>query len=139
MVLAVIGFAAVVGVIIGIFAVGGSNNSGQGGIEATGESTTVTTPNASPVSVVFQTKKLVWVCLVDRHRRPVINGQSLIAGQTVGPYNGKAFEVTFGNGSVELTVNGEPVDVPPVAAPVGYRITPDGATRLSPPEEPSCT
>ncbi len=138
-VLAVIGFAAVVGVIIGIFAVGGSNNSGQGGIETTGGTTTVTTPNPSPVSVMFQTKKLVWVCLVDQRRRPVINAQNLLAGQTVGPYNGKSFEVTFGNGSVDLTVNGQPVDVPGIAAPLGYRITPDGATRLGPADDPTCT
>jgi hypothetical protein len=69
----------------------------------------------------------------------VINGLNLIADQTVGPYTGKAFDVAFGNGSVDLTVSGQPVNVPPIAAPVGYRITPQGATRLAPSDEPTCT
>src|SRR6266545_2429286 len=82
---------------------------------------------------------LVWVCLVDQSGRPVINGLNLIRDQTVGPYDGKAFDVTFGNGKVDLTVNGQPVNVPPIAAPLAYRITPEGTTRLSPSDGPTCT
>jgi cytoskeleton protein RodZ len=142
-VLLVIGFAALVGVIIGLVAVGPLG--GSGGNEATSASsiaqtttTTATTPSA-PVSVEIRTNALVWVCLVDQRGRPVINGLDLIRDQTVGPYDGKAFDVTFGNGKLDLTVNGQPVDVPNIAAPFGFRITPDGATRLAPSDQPSCT
>jgi Helix-turn-helix domain len=146
-ILAVAAFAAVVGVIIGLVAIGplgGSSNGGgdgQGGAEATGASSAAqtTTTVGAPVSVTFNTKKLVWVCLVDQRGRPVIDGQNLLADQTVGPYEGKGFDVTFGNGSVDMTVNGQPVDVPPIAAPLGFRITPGGATRLPGPDQPSCT
>jgi len=141
-VLLVIGFAAVVGLIIGLVAVG---PLGGGGGEATNantvaQTTTTTATTASaPVSVEIHTNALVWVCLVDQRGRRVINGLSLARDQTVGPYDGRAFDVTFGNGKVDLTVNGQPINVPPIAAPFGYRITPDGATRLAPRDQPTCT
>jgi cytoskeletal protein RodZ len=145
-VLAVVGVAALVGVIIGLVVVGpfggSSNGGGQSGTEASNASSaqsTATTTAASPVSVQLHPTAVVWVCLVDMRQRPVINGENLAADQTIGPYDGKGFDVTFGNGSVELTVNGESVKVPPISAPLGFRITQDGATRLAPSDEPTCT
>ncbi len=140
-ILLVIGIAAVVGLIIGLVAV--APLGGGGGESTTAETvarttTTTTTTASAPVSVEIHTSALVWVCLVDQRGRPVINGLSLVKDQTVGPYDGKAFDVTFGNGNVDLTVNGQPVNVPAIAAPLGYRITPDGARRLAPGDEPTC-
>jgi Helix-turn-helix domain len=137
-VLLAIGFAAVVGVIIGLVGLGGGGGGTQVTTSAAPRATTTTTPSP-PVSVRISTHALVWVCLVDQRQRPVINGLSLVRDQKVGPYDGKAFDVTFGNGKVDLTVNGEPVNVPPIAAPLGYRITPEGATRLDPADQPTCT
>jgi Helix-turn-helix domain len=143
-VLLIIGFAAVVGLIIGLVAVGPlGGGGGDGGTEATSARSSVpvttTTAPSAPVSVELHTNALVWVCLVDQSGRPVIKGLNLVRDQTVGPYEGKAFDVTFGNGKIELTVNGQPVKVPPIAAPLSYRITPGGSTRLAPSEGPSCT
>jgi len=136
--LAIVAFAAVVGVSIGI-AAGGSGSGGTATTGAASRITTIAPAGTAPVSLELRTKKLVWVCLIKERNRPVINGLNLIAGQTVGPYDGRAFEVSFGNGSIDLTVNGKPVDIPPIAAPLGYRITPDGVSRLPPLERPSCT
>ena len=136
-VLLAIGFAAVVGVIIGIVGLG----SGGGDDEATSPAVitqTTATSNPAPVSIQISTHALVWVCLVDQSGRAVINGLDLVRDQTVGPYDGRAFRVAFGNGKVDLTVNGKAVDVPPIAAPFGYRITPGGATRLAPADQPTC-
>jgi transcriptional regulator with XRE-family HTH domain len=145
-VLMVGGVAALVGVILGLVVVGplgGSGNRGGGhgneGTSASSASRTTTTTASPAVSVQFHPTAVVWVCLVDHRQHPVIDGENLAADQTVGPYDGKSFDVTFGNGSVQLTVNGQAVKVPPIAAPLGYRITPDGATRLPPPDQPSCT
>jgi transcriptional regulator with XRE-family HTH domain len=138
-ILLAIGFAAAVGLVIGLIALG--SGGGGNGTEATAPvvtRTTNTTPSA-PVSVEIATHALVWVCLVDQRGRPVINGVDLVRNQTVGPYDGKAFEVTFGNGKVDLTVNGQSVDVPNIAAPFGFRIMPEGATRLAPADQPSCS
>ena len=144
--LTVVGFAAVVGLIVGLAIAGASGGSGSDASPAATDATqagsttnTVTTGSSYTASIEFDTKKLVWVCLVDQRRRPVIDGLNLVAHQAVGPYGAKAFDVSFGNGSIELAVNGEPVDVPAIAAPLAYRITPEGATRLSPAAGPSCT
>jgi len=141
-VLLAVGFAALVGLIIGLVGLGplGGSGGGGGGAVTTGVAVQTTTTTASaPVSIQISTHALVWVCLVDHRGHPVINGLNLVRDQTVGPYNGKAFEVAFGNGKLDLTVNGQPVDVPNIAAPFGFRITPEGATRLTPSEEPSCS
>jgi cytoskeleton protein RodZ len=141
-VLLAVGVAALVGLIIGLVVLGPLGGSGGGGggnvTRSTAVQTTTTAPSA-PVSVEITTHALVWVCLVDQRGRPAINGLELVRDQTVGPYDGKAFDVAFGNGKVDLTVNGQPVEVPNIAAPFGYRITPEGATRLAPSEQPSCT
>ena len=148
-VLAVVGVAALVGLIIGLVAIGPLGSSGGSGSDGADQvagtsagstqAPTTTAASTAPVSLQLSTKKVVWVCLVDHRGHPVIPGQNLVAHQTVGPFSGKGFEVTFGNGSVEMTVNGQPVDVPPIAAPLGFRITPQGATRLSGAAQPSCT
>ena len=141
-VLLAIGFAALVGLIIGLVGLGplGGSGGGGGGTVTTGVAAQTTTTTASaPVSLQISTHALVWVCLVDQRGHPVINGLNLVRDQTVGPYEGKAFDVAFGNGKVDLIVNGQPVDVPNIAAPFGFRITPDGATRLAPADQPTCT
>jgi hypothetical protein len=141
-VLLTVGLAALVGLIIGLVGLGplGGSGGGGGGTVTTGVAVQTTTTTASaPVSIQISTHALVWVCLVDHRGQPVINGLNLVRDQTVGPYNGKAFDVAFGNGKLDLTVNGQPVDVPNIAAPFGFRITPEGATRLTPSEEPSCS
>ena len=138
-VLLVVGLAALVGLIIGLIGIGSGGGGGGGGEVKTPVITQTTTTPSSPVSVQITTHALVWVCLVDARGRPVVNGQNLVRDQTIGPYNGKSFDVAFGNGKVDLTVNGQPVDVPDIAAPFGYRITRDGATRLTSSEQPTCT
>ena len=141
-VLAVVGCAVLVGLVIGLVAIGplgSAGSSGSGNAATVAQTTTVAANPRAPVSLELHTKKLVWVCLLDQRRRPMINGLNLIADQTVGPYDGRAFTVSLGNGSIDLTVNGRALDIPPIAAPLGYRITPHGATRLPPSEQPSCT
>jgi len=144
-VLPVLVVAAVVGLTIGLV-VGGPLGSGGGEsparvavLDQAPRTTTVSTGPTAPVSIQITTHALVWVCLIDGRGHPVINGLNLIRDQTVGPYDGKSFDVAFGNGKVDLTVNEQPVDVPAIAAPFGYRITRDGATRLPPADQPSCT
>jgi hypothetical protein len=46
--------------------------------------------------------------------------------------------VTFGNGSVEMTVDGRPEPIPAAAQPIGYRITGAEVKKLSPSAQPDC-
>jgi cytoskeletal protein RodZ len=108
--------------------------------ESTTDETTTeeSTALASEVSVELRSTATVWVCLVDDGGGTFVNGETLTANEVRGPFEGSAFEVTFGNGSVEMTVDGEPAEVPPVAEPLGYRITPSGVRELEPSSAPTC-
>ena len=80
----------------------------------------------------------VWVCLVDGRGRALVNGETLVSGERRGPFDGPLFAVTFGNGSIEMTVDGEPVRIPAVAEPLGYRISASGLRELEPSSQPTC-
>jgi Helix-turn-helix domain/RodZ C-terminal domain len=150
-VILVAGLAAVA--LLGLVIVGALGGSGSGGGEdhgggkaarSAGKAATTTSATgrpsapASAVSVELHSTDVVWVCLVDAEGRTEVNGETLAAGETRGPFDSRSFAVTFGNGSVELTVDGEPAKVPAVVEPLGYRITPSGVHRLDPSSRPTC-
>jgi cytoskeleton protein RodZ len=139
-------------VIVGLVIIGtvGGSDDGDNGKSAKGKksgtrvagpppttSTTSTTP-AGQVSVELRATAPVWVCLVDDRGTPIVDSETLSADQTRGPFSASRFAVTFGNGSVEMTVDGQPAHVPAVAEPIGYRITPDGVRTLDPSSQPTC-
>jgi cytoskeletal protein RodZ len=138
-------------VVLGVLAlvivgsIGGSSNGGGGGHKHRGgkssgpaAATTTTQPASGEVSLALRSTADVWVCLVDDRGRALVNGETLTADQGRGPFNGSGFEVTLGNGSVEMTIDGEPAPIPPVAQPLGYRVTPEGVSKLSPSSQPTC-
>jgi cytoskeleton protein RodZ len=137
-----------VGLVI-VGSIGGSDNGGgrekgksaKGhGTKAAGPATTTTTPVASSgqVSVELRSTAPVWVCLVDDNGDSLVNGETLTTNEARGPFSAAGFDVTFGNGSVEMSVDGAPAQVPAVAEPIGYRITPSGVRRLDPSSQPTC-
>jgi hypothetical protein len=91
------------------------------------------------VSLRITATGTVWVCLVGDDGQPVIEGVTLAAGDQEGPFRARAFEVTFGNGQVEMVANGNPVPVRAAAEPLGYRVTPDKTSELAEAARPTCT
>jgi hypothetical protein len=81
----------------------------------------------------------VWVCLVDQSGRPLVNGETLTAGQSRGPFRAPSFELNLGNGAIQVTANGQDVGVPTSPNPLGYRITPTRVSPLSSTSRPTCT
>jgi cytoskeleton protein RodZ len=96
------------------------------------------TAAGSEVSLDLRPTAAVWVCLIDSRDHTLL-AETLQPGDSRGPFNGRSFDVTFGNGSIELTVDGQAAKVPPIAEPLGYRITPAGIHRLDSASEPTCT
>jgi cytoskeleton protein RodZ len=90
------------------------------------------------LSLSLQATGTVWVCLVDESGRRLIPGTDLSAGESSGPFHAKRFEVTLGNASVSLTVNGRPMSVPASTHAIGYEITASGTTPLPPARQPTC-
>jgi cytoskeleton protein RodZ len=120
---------------------GGEKQAGAAGETRESTSTpTATAPAAteSEVSLQLRPTAEVWVCLVDAQGRPLVNGELLAADQARGPFAGREFEMRFGNGSIEMTVDGQPVKVPALAEPLGYRVNPSGARRIDTSEQPTC-
>jgi hypothetical protein len=137
----------IVGLII-VGSIGGSDDDGgDQGKSGKGQrtkaaarpaTTTTSTPPVGEVSVELRATAPVWVCLVNDDGTPVVDSETLSADESRGPFSAGRFEVTFGNGSVEMTVDGQPAQVPEVAEPIGYRITPNGMRELDPSSRPTC-
>jgi len=147
---AVVAVLVIVGLVV-VGSIGGSDNgSGNGkkpvaqgnGTKASGRTTTNTTTTsttrAGQVSVELRATAPVWVCLVDDSGTPVVDSETLDTNESRGPFSAGGFEVTFGNGSVEMTVDGEAASIPQAAEPLGYRITPAGVRKLDPSSQPTC-
>jgi cytoskeleton protein RodZ len=141
--------AAVLGVVAVIELTGGSGDSGHATSRAAGPkpggtspaaTSTTTPPVAQPARISLQLRSVgtVWVCLIGDRGRVLVNGETLTADEVRGPFEADAFKVTFGNGSMQMKVDGKPVEVPQVAEPLGYQITSQGLTELNPSSRPTC-
>jgi hypothetical protein len=122
----------------------GAGGEGRGAGTQTGEaSATITSTGESPprpseVSLELTSPGTVWVCLVDERGRARVNGVTLVPGERQGPFRARAFKVTLGTGEVGLEVDGRTVQVPQLAEPLGYRITPQAVRELDPAARPTC-
>jgi RodZ C-terminal domain len=139
----------IIGLVI-VGSIGGSDDGGghgkekktrENGTKAAGPApatTTTSTTRSGQVSVELRATAPVWVCLVDDSGTPLVDSETLNADESRGPFSAGGFEVTFGNGSVELTVNGQPESVPASASPLVYRISPNGLRTLDSSAAPTC-
>jgi hypothetical protein len=92
------------------------------------------------LSLRLTTTAEVWICLLDAVGEPLVDGQILAAGSEAGPFRSGSFTVSFGNGEVSMTVNGQQATIPATSSPIGYAIGAGGQMReLSEGERPTCT
>jgi transcriptional regulator with XRE-family HTH domain len=96
-------------------------------------------PEPSRATLRLTTTGTVWVCVIDRAGKALVEGVTLPAGEVQGPFRGGGFDVGLGNGQVELEANGKAVPIPAAAEPVGFRVTPEGTRELDSAERPTCT
>jgi len=90
------------------------------------------------IEVAIRPEADVWACLLDAGGEPLVAGEILPAGERVGPFRSRHFVLALGHGSVEVEVDGEPVDVPDTPDPVGFKLRPGGAKPLAADEMPDC-
>src|SRR5436853_130158 len=88
------------------------------------------TTHTAPAAAVPQTVTLsikptgtVYVCLLGDHGRKLIAGHNLEAGAATQTYTAKRFELTLGNSSAVLFVDGRERTVPASSEAIGYAIT----------------
>jgi len=142
--IAVAAVAAIIGIALVVGLTRDSDDGGEraetkpaasGAPDAPATTATTTPPQ---VALRLTATGTVWVCLVDDEGKPVIEGITLTAGEEQGPFRADAFEMTFGNGQVEMEANGDPVSVRPAAEPLGYRVTAEETKELTEASRPTC-
>ncbi len=72
--------------------------------------------------------------------KALVDGQVLPGGSEAGPFHSGSFTVAFGNGEVEMSIDGKQIQTPESASPIGYEIGREGGlTKLGEGERPTCT
>jgi len=91
------------------------------------------------VSLTLRATGTVYVCLIGESGHKLIAGRTLEAGESTPTFMAKRFELTLGNNSVALTIDGIPRAIPASSQAIGYTITKAGRRTLAPGQQPTCT
>ena len=92
------------------------------------------------VALSLKASAVVYVCLIGDHGRKLIPGLELQPGESTPTFHARRFELTLGNSSVTMFVDGRARSVPPSSQAIGYSITrARGRQPLSAAQLPTCT
>ncbi len=92
------------------------------------------------IELSLTTTAELWVCLLGQDGKPLVDGVVLPSGAEEGPFRSDSFTVSFGNGEVEMRIDGRDSEIPESASPLGYEVGPGGdLSPLSESERPTCT
>ncbi|HKZ12937.1 MAG TPA: helix-turn-helix domain-containing protein [Solirubrobacterales bacterium] len=81
----------------------------------------------------------VWACVLDARGKPLVDGAILAAGETTGPFHSRSYTAAFGNGSVEVFVDGKRAQTSSAPSPMGFTVDRHGKlSELPEGERPSC-
>jgi cytoskeleton protein RodZ len=107
---------------------------------ATPATTHHSTATSTLVALSLRPTAAVYVCLIGDFGRKLIPGAELHPGATTPTFHAKRFELTLGNASVTMFVDGQPRTVPPSSQAIGYSITKAGGRKSLPAGKlPTCT
>jgi cytoskeleton protein RodZ len=97
------------------------------------------TSHGAVVALSLRPTSAVYVCLIGDNGRKVISGKELQAGESTPTYHARRFEITLGNSSVTMFVDGRARTVPASSQAIGYTITKaSGRKRLQSGQLPTC-
>jgi transcriptional regulator with XRE-family HTH domain len=92
------------------------------------------------VTLSLRATSAVFVCLIGDGGHKLIAGADLHAGSITPTFRAKRFQITLGNSSVSMIVDGTPRTVPASSHAIGYTITKaTGRKQLPLGQLPSCT
>jgi hypothetical protein len=96
-------------------------------------------PSAT-VALSLKATAVVYVCLIGDDGLKLIPGIELQPGESTLTYHARRFEITLGNNSVTMFVDGTARTVPPSGQAIGYSITKAyGRQPLAAGQLPTCT
>ena len=91
------------------------------------------------VSLSLRPSALVYVCLIGDGGRKLIPGLNLEAGETTRTYHARRFEMTLGNSSLTMIIDGNARSVTPSSEAIGYTLTKArGRATLPASRRPTC-
>lgn len=90
------------------------------------------------VSLFLRPSAPVYVCLIGDGDRRLIPGLIIEPPYTPVTFHASRFQITLGNSSVTLYVDGRPSAVPQSSQAIGYSITAAGRRPLAPGQLPTC-
>lgn len=94
---------------------------------------------AGGVKLQIEPTAEVWACVLDGKGKPLVDGVTLTAGETVGPFHSRSYTAAFGNGSVRISVAGKTAPTPSTPSPMGLIVDTHGKVHELPQgERPSC-
>jgi cytoskeleton protein RodZ len=146
----------VAGLVIALLIVGLLSGGGKGSTKHTGSTASAThghtnahrsasrpspavPSRALPVTLSLKASAAVYVCLIGDGGRKLIPGTELQSGSSTPTFHAKRFEVTLGNSSVTMFVDGRARTVPPSSQAIGYSITKaSGRRSLQAGQLPTC-
>jgi cytoskeleton protein RodZ len=92
------------------------------------------------VALSLRATALVYVCLIGDDGRKLVPGLELQPGESTSTFHARRFELTLGNSSVTMFVDGTPRTVAPSSQAIGYSITKAyGRRPLTASQLPTCT
>jgi predicted lysophospholipase L1 biosynthesis ABC-type transport system permease subunit len=92
------------------------------------------------VALSLRATAVVYVCLIGDNGAKLIPGTELQPGESTPIYRARRFEITLGNNSVTMFVDGIARTVPASSQAIGYSITKaNGRQPLAPSQLPTCT
>jgi cytoskeleton protein RodZ len=91
------------------------------------------------VSLKIEPTAEVWACVLGAKGKPLVDGATLASGETSGPFHSRSYTAAFGNGSVEVWVDGKRAKTPSTPSPMGFTVDRHGKVHQLPEgERPSC-
>jgi cytoskeletal protein RodZ len=116
----------------------GKGASGKGG-GAAGRHAGAGNAKTKGVKLEIEPTAEVWTCVLDDNGKPLVDGLTLAAGETEGPFHARSYTAAFGNGSVHILVNGRRAMTSPTPSPMGVSVSAQGKVHELPEgERPSC-
>jgi cytoskeletal protein RodZ len=96
-------------------------------------------PPSSIVALSLKPTAVIYVCLLGDNGRKLIPGLELQPGESTQTFHARRFEVTLGNNSLTMFIDGHARTVAPSSQPIGYSITRSrGRQALGAGRLPSC-
>lgn len=118
---------------------GKQSGAGGGGAGANGAGAGNGAGSGTTVALKIEPTAEVWACVLDAKGKPLVDGATLAAGETSGPFHSRSYTAAFGNGAVDVFIDGKRANTPSTPSPMGFTVDRHGKLHELPEgERPSC-